>query len=106
MKASSSTGSSSSQGLQRENKSHLRKLERLPCCKCGRNPAGVAHHTTHHQDRGMSRKAPDWAAMPLCPTCHASIHSIVFGPFKGWTREMLRAWQDDMIEVYRPQNEM
>ena len=68
---------------------------------CGLDPAGVAHHSTHHADRGMARKAPDWAPVPMCHTCHSSFHARTWGPFKGWSKARANEWQDRMVEVYR-----
>ncbi len=68
-----------------------------PCCACPR-PSGPPHHKT---GAGMARRAHDHDAMPMCPDCHNSIHSTMFGFFKGWEKAKLQRYQDNMVKMYR-----
>jgi hypothetical protein len=68
----------------------------VPCCapvpNC--NTQSVAHHST--VGRGKSQKSDDDQAMGLCPRHHADFHALS-GPFKGWEREQIREWQQEMV---------
>lgn len=48
---------------------YLAWIRSLPCASCGQDPAGEAAHTG--SDGGMSMKASDYSAVPLCPNCHS-----------------------------------
>jgi hypothetical protein len=50
---------------------YLRWIRRLPCCICSHTPPNDAHHIT---GAGMSLKAPDRTAIPLCRTHHGHYH--------------------------------
>jgi hypothetical protein len=77
---------------------YLDRVRELPCAMCGLQPAGNAHHRT---GAGMGRRAPDDQTMPLCGSgttgCHGSLHTLTFGPFKGWAKDELRQWQRDAM---------
>lgn len=46
----------------------------LPCCACGINPGGVAHHLLRGSGHGVGLKAADDQALPLCQICHNALH--------------------------------
>ena len=85
-----------------EDQARLDWLHTLPCCApgvpsgCGGPP--IAHHDT--QDRARSRKAGQDRAMPMCEHHHVDFHGLA-GPFKGWVRDQLRAWQTGMVARYK-----
>lgn len=74
---------------------YLELVRGLPCCAAAlgwcRGP-NVAHHPRHLAG-GVGLKAPDSCAIDLCDGHHRDLHSLS-GPFKGWTRDQLRDWQD------------
>lgn len=37
----------------------------------------------------------------MCRPCHEALHALT-GGFSGWTKAMLRAWQNRMSDRYRP----
>ena len=49
---------------------HLSFVRTLPCCSCGHDPAGTAHHLLRGVVRGTGMKAEDRWAIPLCGDCH------------------------------------
>lgn len=51
---------------------YLRWLKRFPCIACGeaRKPRDAAHFGSH----GISTKASDFDALPLCRACHSEQH--------------------------------
>lgn len=95
------------------NPAHLALLRSLPCilsqpwaCHshipvCGGSTE--AHHSTH--GRGMAQKTDDSRAFPLCQKHHREFHSLS-GHFKGWTKEQIHKWQDEMSERYKPAEEI
>lgn len=52
---------------------HLDRVRELGCCICGTHPAS-AHHIRHGQ--GMSQKADDHEAIPLCHYHHQGPQGI------------------------------
>lgn len=58
------------------------------------------------RQRGIGQKADDKDAFPLCPRrCHVpGLHALA-GPFKGWEKEQLRAWQDEQVALHRERYE-
>jgi hypothetical protein len=46
---------------------YLAWIRTLPCAVCGAQPSEAAHTGS---DGGMSMKASDYSAIPLCPNCH------------------------------------
>lgn len=80
---------------------YLAHLRRLPCAMCDAPPPSHAHHHSMKQ-RGRGQKAADRYAFPLCePKCHTGGLHMLAGCFKGWHKEQLRAWQDEMCAKYR-----
>lgn len=47
---------------------YLAWIRTLPCCACGAPPPSEAAHSGN--DGGMSLKASDHSAIPLCAACH------------------------------------
>jgi hypothetical protein len=56
-------------------------IRSLPCCVCGVQPCGVAHHESVLNDKGMGSKPGDEQCIGLCPRCHTLLHSG-----DNWTR--------------------
>jgi hypothetical protein len=54
-------------------KRHMGRVAQLPCCLCGAQPVQV-HHVREGQ--GMSQRADDWLAIPLCVDCHTGKRGI------------------------------
>lgn len=55
---------------------YLDWLRTLPCAACGRQPA-EAHHLKGDPEMarcGVSLRASDFLAMPLCRACHSDLH--------------------------------
>ena len=44
-----------------------------PCCGCGVEPAGDAHHRI--SDRFAAMRVTDYHTMPLCRSCHERLHA-------------------------------
>ncbi len=56
---------------------HLAAVRALPCLICGRNPVDP-HHLLRGippSERGTGRRASDQWAVPLCRSCHISLHA-------------------------------
>lgn len=56
---------------------YLDFVRSLPCCACGAvSDETQAHHIKGRgQMSGVGLKAGDQWAMPMCPRCHAELHS-------------------------------
>jgi hypothetical protein len=54
---------------------HLKAVRALPCCVCGKEPAGTVHHLkdTPERERGMSVRSSDKWGVPLCIHDHDAI---------------------------------
>lgn len=62
--------------IKRDDKDHLDYIRQLPCVVCKSVPS-EAHHLLRLKDkslRGMSMKAPDCKAVPLCNKHHSALH--------------------------------
>lgn len=56
-----------------------------PCLICGIQHRSQAHHLRDMRLAGMAIKAPDWAAISLCPACHRDIaHGVGFKESLRW----------------------
>lgn len=88
-----------------EDKRYTTWIQGLPCRKCHERPC-TAHHPTQHRHTGHdARRAHDRFTIPLCNApngCHMQLHRLS-GPFKGWTRERLQAWENEQIAMLRAQ---
>lgn len=63
--------------MKYENKKYLEWVRKQPCCLCKFPGPNHPHHIKGvGYLSGVGLKAPDWATMPLCLSCHNSIHRI------------------------------
>ena len=53
---------------------YLAWVRSLPCCNCGAGECQAHHAISIGGLSGMGLTAPDQWAMPLCPTCHNTLH--------------------------------
>lgn len=55
--------------------------------------------TAHHAGRrpGTGMKAPHVTAIPLCWRAHLEGIEVLRDVFTGWTKERVRAWEDEQI---------
>lgn len=81
-----------------EDSAYLDWIRSHPCAvdRCGES-AIHAHHRTGR--KGMSQRAHDHQAMPLCWKHHRQLHDLA-GFFAGWTGERLADWQDEQVAFY------
>lgn len=79
-----------SASLPERDQSYLAHVRTRPCLICGVQHKSEAHHLKHPQLCGLTQKAPDWAAIPLCHDCHMGIaHGTGFKERIKWiTDEM------------------
>lgn len=76
---------------------YLDWIRRQCCAARDFGPCGgriEAHHAG--KNPGVSLKAPDSSCIPLCSYHHAALGSF-YGPFRQWSGERARRWQDDQI---------
>lgn len=66
------------------------------------SPDVEAHHRT---GAGLALKASDHEAFPLCRKHHREFHDAN-GLFKGWTRAQRKEWQQHMVKLYQPIDEV
>jgi len=87
-----------------EDPKHLDFIRSQPCALHGPECQGsiAPHHATF--GRGLSQRAHDHCAMPLCFKHHFELHAGI-GHFADWDHEKRTAWQQDMVEIYRPKNQ-
>lgn len=71
-------------------KQYLAKVAELPCCLCGDWPVHI-HHIRHSQ--GMSQRASNWLAVPLCPSCHQGPQGV------HGDKTMLRIMKMDELDM-------
>jgi uncharacterized Zn finger protein (UPF0148 family) len=90
------------QVISPEDIERLAWLRTLPCCAPGHEncpgPVGV-HHDTQHRAKG--KKSPHSRGMPMCTDSHVFGFHANAGPFKGWKKAQLRAWQDEQVAKYQ-----
>lgn len=57
---------------------HLALIRQLPCCICGRQPAGTVHHLKQvpGRERGMTLRSTDRWGVPMCMTDHEAVERI------------------------------
>jgi hypothetical protein len=80
-----------------EDPAYKQFVEGLHCCApCagGCVSRSRAHH--HTQRRGIGTRAHDRDAMPLCLVHHDDFHRGI-GPFRDWSLQKRRDWQDEMV---------
>jgi hypothetical protein len=96
-------------------KPFIQWLHSQPCAMQPCGAAVQAHHSTnapaerHGKSlggrRGKSQRPDDAHAFALCLRHHAQFHDAS-GPFRDWTREKRRAWQDEQVAAYRDRYEL
>lgn len=77
---------------------HLEAVRQLPCC--ARTLTACQGTIAPHHDtaaRGLGQKASDLRTLPLCFGHHRAFHDAT-GPFRGWTRDQRRTWQQERID--------
>ena len=83
---------------------YMARVRKLPCAARHLGHPCSGRMTAHHAGKkpGLRIKSHVDTCIPLCWEHHvgAGIESF-HGPFLGWTREQLRAWQDEQIERTR-----
>ena len=64
---------------------YLAFIRTRPCMICGRHHASEAHHIKEMELCGLTQKAPDVYAIPLCHKCHMTIaHGTGFKEKMSW----------------------
>lgn len=84
--------------MANEDPAYTAWLRTQPCQAPGPHDCrGVEiHHPPHRRATGLgARRAHDHHAVRLCVTSHVHGVHALRGPFKGWTRERVRAWADE-----------
>lgn len=69
---------------------HLAHIRQCPCCICRKMQAGEAHHLQSIGERGMSLRATDRWAVPLCTEHHtgsAGVHRVGSRRETAWFQE-------------------
>ena len=66
---------------------HLECVRQLPCVICGKVGRGDPHHLRIASERGMSVKAPDKWAVPMCRIHHDEAHKVGTKVENRWFRE-------------------
>lgn len=79
-------------------KAHLAWVRAQPCVVCGTSHKVEAHHP--RVGAGMSRKAPDRDAFPMCAHHHRVEFHGACGHFEGWTKAQRHEWQRGMSALY------
>jgi hypothetical protein len=54
-------------------RAHIERVMALPCCGCGIEPAGVAHHVLQPTPSKRWRR-DHRIVIPLCNDCHVALH--------------------------------
>ncbi len=70
---------------------HLAWVRKQPCAVCGTTRNVEAHHP--RLGNGMSRKAPDSEAFPLCYRHHQVEFHGARGYFANWSKTQRHEWQ-------------
>lgn len=94
-------------------------VRKQACCVTGQPGPSHAHHSTMAPSyapdevpskairgarRGRGEKAADYYAIPMSLKTHRQFHDLT-GPFEGWDKEQLRAWQDGQVAIHRARYE-
>ena len=86
-----------------EDKAYTTWIRSLQCAACEDQQHKTSCH--HRTGAGIAKRAHDWEAMPLCGNgtqgCHGSLHSLMFGSFKGYTKDRIRDWQEQCVKSLR-----
>jgi len=73
----STLGAQSGDGceMKRSYPKYLAYVRTLPCCVCNKPGPSEPHHIKGVGGfSGAGLKAPDYASMPMCATCHREMH--------------------------------
>jgi len=95
---------------------HLKLVRTYPCCvkrsDCPVVPgkeSDLEHFGVvmpHHPiGGGMALKTDDTRAMPLCARHHDDCHQYR-GVFRGWTKAIMKNWENRMYNRYKPIKEI
>lgn len=81
---------------------YLARVRALPCGAHGLGRCAGRRHAHHprHLGGGVGLKPPDAVAVSLCAGHHRQLHDVR-GPFRGWKRDQLRAFQDELVAATR-----
>lgn len=85
------------------NKQHLAAVHSLPCLATSVDPSHKCEgkiDAAHLGNRAQNRKANDDTSVSLCHKAHMQLHSLS-GPFKHFTKEQRRAWEQWAIAETR-----
>jgi hypothetical protein len=84
-----------------DEKEYRRYLREQGCCMEGHGLCMGAIHVHHAQGgKGLGTRNSDVTGKPLCALHHTQRHALS-GPFKGWDKATIRAWERDTAERYR-----
>ena len=73
------------QSFPQHDEEYLEHIRRLPCMICGKQHVSEAHHLKDMELCGLTQKAPDAFAIPLCHNCHLGIaHGTGFKEAIKW----------------------
>lgn len=85
------------------NKKYLKIVRTLPCKKCGRAPAGTAHHV---YKEGYGLKCDDRDTIPLCIDCHVmNGNSVEKMSYEELEVEIGMPLEDAIIETMQTVND-
>lgn len=83
-----------------EDPEYLSFVRALPCCAPDAPNGCLGAVEPHHDDRhGMSQRAHDRTAIPMCHGHHIFQWHAGAGVFKDWTRDQRRDWLDIQIAL-------
>lgn len=70
---------------------YLKDVRRMPCCLCGLDPGGEAHHVRRRGHGAAGRKPGDLWTVPLCRHCHQRVHDQGAENVREWLLEAAHA---------------
>lgn len=80
------------------NFAHMAAVRQLPCAARTLGGCFGPIECHHAGRRFVGMKCPDTETTPMCQQHHRQFTDHT-GPFKTWTREERRTWQDEAIEA-------
>lgn len=73
----------------------------LPCCLCHASGPSECHHMKGKGNMsGVGLRAPSWASMPLCRSCHDYVQKVA--PAQQWefvARTLGRAIEEGILKM-------
>lgn len=72
-------------------RAHIDRIKRMDCCLCGAIGPSDAHHIREGQ--GMSQRAGDYLAVPLCKSCHQGPQGV------HGDKTMLRVYKVEELDL-------